>query len=101
MAGIGNVYKSEVCFLLGASPWSPVSAVDADKAVRIARKLLRLNALRPIRNTTGDPRRGRELWVYSRPGKACRRCGEEVRVTSQDDRVTFWCPGCQPDTRSS
>lgn len=96
MAGVGNVYKSELCFLLGVSPWSPVSAVDADKAVRMARKLLRHNALRPVRNTTGDPRRGREVWVYGRQGRECRRCGGPVHMTSQGDRVTYYCPACQP-----
>ena len=96
MAGVGNVYKSELCFLLGVSPWSPVSAVDADKAVRMARKLLRHNALRAIRNTTGDTRRGRELWVYGREGRGCRRCGEQVLAADRGDRVTYYCPRCQP-----
>lgn len=101
MAGVGNVYKSEICFLLGTSPWSPVSAVDADKTVRIARKLLRHNALRPIRNTTGDPRRGHELWVYARARLECRTCGEQIRSAGQDDRITFYCPRCQPGPTAS
>lgn len=96
MAGVGNVYKSELCFLLGVSPWSPVSAVDADKTVRMARKLLRHNALRAIRVTTGDPRRGHELWVYGRQRHGCARCGGPVLVSRQGDRVTYHCPRCQP-----
>lgn len=101
MAGVGNVYKSEICFLLGVSPWAPVSAVDPDKTVRMARRLLGHNALRPNRNTTGDPRRGRELWVYARSGQNCRRCGTQVVETTQGDRITFHCPGCQPGPRAS
>jgi endonuclease VIII len=98
MAGVGNVYKSEVCFLLGVSPWSPVSAVDPETAVRVARKLLRANALRAQRNTTGNARRGRELWVYHQECVGCQRCGGEVRVAYQgdDSRITFYCPHCQP-----
>lgn len=99
MAGIGNVYKSELCFLLGVSPWSPVSAVDPERAVQLARKLLLHNALRPNRTTTGDPRR--PLWVYGQHRHACRRCGEQVRVTRQDTRVTYYCPRCQPGPTAS
>lgn len=95
LAGIGNVYKSELCFLLGVSPWAPVSAVDAAKTVLLARKLLRGNALRPNRNTTGDPRRGRELWVYGRQRHGCGRCGGQVLVARQDTRITYHCPSCQ------
>lgn len=98
MAGIGNVYKAELCFLLGVSPWAPVSAVDAADTVSLARKLLLSNALRTIRNTTGDPRRGRELWVYGR--RTCLRCGTPVVVTRQGaglrERVAYYCPRCQP-----
>jgi endonuclease VIII len=100
MAGVGNVYKVELCFLLGVSPWSPVSAVDPEKAVMLARKLLLRNASRPARNTTGDPRRGRELWVYGRERTGCLRCGGRVVVARQGsaprDRVTHYCPHCQP-----
>jgi endonuclease VIII len=100
MAGVGNVYKVELCFLLGVSPWSPVSAVDPAKAVSLARKLLLRNALRPNRNTTGDLRRGRELWVYGRQRNGCLRCGGRVVAARQgsapQDRVTYHCPHCQP-----
>lgn len=100
MAGVGNVYKSEVCFLLGVSPWSPVSVVDADKVVTTARELLLRNALRPVRNTTGDRRRGRETWVYGRQRTGCLRCGGRVVVANQGaatrERVTYCCPRCQP-----
>lgn len=100
MAGIGNVYKAELCFLLGVSPWSPVSAVDLDKTVTTARTQLLRNALRPIRNTTGDSRRGHETWVYGRQRTGCQRCGGRVLVHNQGtaprERVTYHCPHCQP-----
>jgi endonuclease-8 len=94
MAGVGNVYKVELCFLLGVSPWTPVSEVDPEKTVRWARKLLLRNALNPIRNTTGDPRRGRSLWVYGRRRQGCLRCGGPV-VYTPGDRVSYHCPHCQ------
>jgi endonuclease VIII len=100
IAGIGNVYKVELCFLLGASPWSPVSTVDPDKAVATARELLLRNASRPRRNTTGDPRRGHETWVYGRHRFGCLRCGGPVMVANQGadlrERLTYYCPPCQP-----
>jgi endonuclease VIII len=100
MAGVGNVYKAEICFLLGVSPWTPVSDVDAEQAVALSRKLLLRNALQPNRNTTGDPRPGRALWVYGRERTGCLRCGGRVVKASQGDapqeRVAPYCPNCQP-----
>jgi endonuclease-8 len=101
MAGIGNVYKAELCFLLGVSPWSPVSAVDPEKTVALARKLLVRNASRPARNTTGDPRRGRELWVYGGERRGCLRCGGRVHVAKQNTRISYYCPRCQPGPTGS
>ncbi|HEX6356505.1 DNA-formamidopyrimidine glycosylase family protein [Actinophytocola sp.] len=95
MAGIGNVYKSEICYLLKVSPWAPVSAADPHKVVALARKLLLYNALNPIRNTTGDRRRGHELWIYG-GRRECARCGGPIAVSRQDTRVTYHCPHCQP-----
>lgn len=100
LAGIGNVYKSEVCFLLGVSPWTRVSEVDIERAVELGRELLLRNANRPARNTTGDPRRDRTLWVYGRTRTGCLRCGGRVLAASQGEelreRVTYHCPHCQP-----
>lgn len=104
MAGVGNVYKTEVCFLLGVSPWTPVSEVDPAEAVALSRKLLLHNAARSDRAgnrvTTGDPRRGREVWVYGRGRTGCLRCGGPVRTgvqgTGTRERVAHYCPRCQP-----
>ncbi|RZS34779.1 endonuclease-8 [Herbihabitans rhizosphaerae] len=100
LAGLGNVYKTEVCFLLGVSPWTPVSGVDTAEAVRIGRELLRRNASRAARSTTGYDVRDRRLWVYARERAGCLRCGGRVVRTSQGERlrerVAYYCPTCQP-----
>jgi endonuclease-8 len=98
LIGIGNLYKAEVCFLLGVSPWSPVSAVDPAAAVRLCRRLLLRNAEHPEQSTTGELRHGAQHWVYGRAGRACRRCGGTVRAAAQGSspRTAYWCPHCQP-----
>lgn len=99
MAGVGNLYKAEVCFLLGVSPWSPVSAVDPGRAVALCHKLLLRNAWRPEQSTTGEVARGRQHWVYERQGKRCLRCGQAVVRAMQgsgvQQRPTWYCPRCQ------
>jgi endonuclease-8 len=99
MAGIGNVFKTEICFKLGVTPWSPVSAVDAEKTVELARKLLLVNAWRDQRSTTGESANDRRHWVYERTRKGCFRCGGRVRVAGQGVEVqvrpTWFCPKCQ------
>ncbi|MFH8220844.1 Fpg/Nei family DNA glycosylase [Streptomyces sp. NPDC018057] len=100
LAGIGNVYKSELCFLLGVTPWLPVGALPADRAAKLpalARRLLEANRERVVRRTTGL--RGQDLFVYGRAPRPCLRCGTSVRVADQGDgsqeRPTYWCPSCQ------
>lgn len=96
MAGVGNVYCNELCFVTGHLPTTPVSAVkDPLRMVQRARDMLWLNRSRWNRATTGDTRGGRDLWVYGRRGKPCRRCGTPISSDSSGDRVTFWCPVCQ------
>jgi endonuclease-8 len=97
MAGVGNIYRNEICFLLGAHPSTPMGEVDAEKAVTLARELLWDNRLRPVRNTTGLPGRANH-WVYGRENRPCRRCGTAIaRMAGRDrDRVTYYCPTCQP-----
>jgi len=100
LAGIGNVYKSELCFLVGVDPWTPVSGVpDLPKLVGQARRLLEFNKERTVRVTTGDTRPGRNLWVYGRKRGVCARCGTPIRNADQgpagEERITYWCPSCQ------
>ena len=101
MAGIGNVYKSEVAFLEGLDPWAPVRAFEDEElrtVLSTARRLLHVNTRGGARVTTGSGARGEALWVYGRGGRPCRRCATPVRHGRQGDlaRLTFWCPRCQP-----
>jgi endonuclease-8 len=101
LAGIGNLYKSEVLFLRGVSPWRPAGDVaDPAALVSLARRLLDANKDRVGQVTTGIWRRGEETWVYGRAGRPCRRCGTLIKTAGQgsdpEERVTFWCPHCQP-----
>jgi endonuclease VIII len=101
LAGIGNLYKAESLFLARLFPWCPVRDVpDLTALVEQARRLLTTNREQPSQVTTGVHRRGQEHWVYERGGKPCRRCRTTVRVAKQGtppfDRLTYWCPNCQP-----
>ena len=100
MAGVGNVYKSEIPFVEGLSPWRAVGELnDAEVAglVATAHRLLAANLGGGARVTTGERRGGRELWVYGRAGRPCRRCGTliEGRRQGEQARMTYWCPRCQ------
>ena len=99
LAGIGNLYKAEVLFMRGVSPWQPVGETeDLAALVTLACQLLNDNKERAGQITTGLAGRGRETWVYGRPGRPCRRCGAQIRSARGngiEDRVTFWCPACQ------
>ena len=102
LAGIGNLYKAEVLFLSGVSPWCLVGSVpDITAMVVRAQKLLVANRSRAAQVTTGDLRPGRGTWVYGRAGRACRRCGTRIRSAEQGAapyaRITYWCPSCQPE----
>jgi endonuclease-8 len=100
VAGIGNVVKSEVCFLERLDPFAPVSSIPEPSlhgALATARRLLRANVRGGRRVTTGVDAPGRSLWVYGRAGRPCRRCGTLLRRRPQGEqaRLTYWCPRCQ------
>lgn len=99
LAGIGNVYKCEICFLHRVNPQAPIDRVgDLADLVDTAHRLLTANADSVRRVTTGDRRK--PLWVYGRAGKPCLRCGTAITVAEVGDaaqeRWTWWCPSCQP-----
>jgi len=101
LAGIGNLYKSEVLFLRGIHPRRPVGDIgDLTGLVRLAQRLLEANKNRIGQVTTGVWRPGEETWVYGRRGR-CRRCGTRIMTAAQgtdpEARITFWCPHCQPE----
>lgn len=96
VAGIGNVYKSELLFLVGVHPGTRVELMPDEALMDIggkAAKLMKANIRVGPRNTTGQP--GPEMWVYGRAGRPCRRCGTAIEKGRFGDRVTYWCPGCQ------
>jgi endonuclease-8 len=96
MAGVGNVYCNELCFVTGHLPTAAVKSVkDPLRLAQRARDMLWLNRSRWNRTTTGDTRRDRELWVYGRAGQACRRCGTRIESDDGGQRISFWCPVCQ------
>lgn len=105
LAGIGNIYRSELCFLQRLHPTASVSAVpDLPAVVDLARRLLLLNRDRPVRVTTGGVLGlDGDLWVYGRAGKQCRRCRARIvrgvlaepELEGTEPRVIFTCPRCQ------
>lgn len=118
LAGLGNLYRTEVCFLAGVTPWTPTSAVpDLDRVVDLSHRLLDLNKDRSLQVSTGDSRRGRWHNVFEQ--RRCLRCGGPVSTNLQDtdgrlvdattgsgrQRLTYWCQHCQsgpsPGSRST
>ena len=100
LAGVGNVYANELCFLRGILPTTPMAEVDAAALVSLARRVMLANRDRFPRVTTGDPRPGHRSWVYGRTGQACLRCGTillggELGARPGQERVVTWCPRCQ------
>jgi endonuclease-8 len=108
LAGIGNVLKSEILFLAGVDPFTPVSSLSPEEVARIvdiSRQQLLANVLDRSqtlsaatgRRTTRSLNPKEKLWVYGRGGKPCRRCGAAIRSrkTGDDARLSYWCPDCQ------
>ncbi|QHF25163.1 Fpg/Nei family DNA glycosylase [Rathayibacter sp. VKM Ac-2804] len=108
MAGLGNLWANEVCFLRGLYPWRPVGTVDVRALVATAARGLRASVTVPgmFQTTTGDTRRGERHWVAGRAGRPCLRCGTTVLVRAEvrddpEQRRTWWCPHCQPEPADS
>lgn len=111
MAGIGNVFKSEICFVCGVHPFCRVETLKVSQLQQIlhtSRTLLKANVAEDTdgtvgtftgaRRTTNSLDRSARLWVYGRRGEPCRRCGTAILMRKQgvEARTTFWCPSCQP-----
>jgi endonuclease-8 len=112
LAGVGNEFKSEICFVTGIHPFCRVAALTLEQiqsVVAASQKLLRANVLvdspdtlvtyaGATRRTTHASDPTASVWVYGRHGEPCRRCAEPIRrrIQGPDARVTFWCPRCQP-----
>jgi endonuclease VIII len=92
LCGIGNLWKSEACFLAGLDPWRSVSEVSDDEA------LAAIRAVRPLMLRSGQGGgHVRDRMVFERHGGPCRHCGTTIRARGQgdDNRTTYWCPECQ------
>lgn len=92
VAGIGNMWKAEACWAAELDPWRESAEVpDAHvlAAVAFAREEMTRSAY--------DSTHARPHAVYRREGRPCPRCGASIRLRGQweNNRVTFWCPGCQ------
>jgi endonuclease-8 len=100
VCGVGNVYKSDLLFLLGFDPFAAVAKFSDDELYLMIEKARTLMQ----RNLSGAPRQtrfqgdGGRLWAYGRSGKACYKCGAIMQLRRQGDagRTTCWCPVCQP-----
>jgi endonuclease-8 len=100
VCGIGNIYKSEILFLMAFDPFTPVERFSDDELTAMlqkARYLLRRNSGGPNRMTRFGSDAGR-LWVYGKSGRPCPKCGTIIELRRQGDagRTTCWCPQCQP-----
>jgi endonuclease-8 len=98
LAGIGNMYAAELCFISGVAPTTPVHDVpDLRRLVRRAQLMLEQNVQRATQSTTGDLRE--PFWVYRRDKRGCRRCGTPIVVAMLGrpgrERAAYWCPSCQ------
>lgn len=100
IAGLGNLWANELCFLRGVHPRTPVGDADIPAMVALAARTLKISATVPglYQVTTGNHRRGETHWVTGRAGRPCLRCGHTILVTPETDieRRTWWCPHCQP-----
>jgi endonuclease-8 len=106
VAGIGNVYKSEVLFECRVHPRRRVGSLEPAEVrslLETAASLMRMS-LRSRRRTHVPLRRrptpsSPRLWVYGRAGAACLECGTTIERIAQGDmaRTTYFCPRCQPD----
>lgn len=103
MAGVGNVFKSEVCFASGVHPFRSIGSLREEELrslVSNAREFMGSSVVETsgVRRTTGRSDPSARFWVYKRRGEPCRKCGTPVKAKKQgeDARITFWCPQCQP-----
>jgi endonuclease-8 len=94
IAGIGNLWKAEGCFEAGIDPWRPTGTISDGEALTI------VAACRPrMQRSASEGHRARSNRIYGRARLPCPRCGSastiRVRGQGDDNRLTFWCPGCQ------
>jgi endonuclease VIII len=107
LAGVGNVYRAELLFRHGVSPFRPGRGVDAElwrtmwaDLVTLMRSGVRMGRIVTTRPEDRTRRRGAVQrddahYVYRRTGLPCRVCGTPVRTEVMVGRNLYWCPLCQ------
>ena len=92
VAGIGNIWKAESCFAAGVDPWRQTAGVSEEEALAVLAFARREMAVSAREGFIARPRA-----VYRRAGAPCPRCGTTIASRGQweDNRMTYWCPGCQ------
>jgi endonuclease-8 len=111
LAGLGNVYKSEVAFAARVNPFRAMKTItpgEMEAMIDVAQRFMKANVVdgkgngiatySGNRRTTPAMDREERLWVYKREGQECRRCGAMVMMRKQgvQARSTYWCSECQP-----
>ena len=92
LAGIGNLWKVDSCWYAQIDPWRPIAQVSDAEALAITAEA------RPrMQQSASDGDQDRHRRIYGKRGQPCPRCGTRIRARGQgdDNRVTYWCPGCQ------
>ncbi len=107
LAGVGNVYRAEILFRHGISPFRPGTGLTTDDwsslwpdlvtLMRAGVKSGRIVTTEADDRPPGRVRRDTSHYVYRRAGLPCRRCGTEIQRAEMVARNLFWCPVCQPD----
>ncbi len=106
VAGIGNIYASEILFDAKINPQRTVTSISKAEARRLFRSIVKIlkKAIRHCGTTFSDFRGfdgesgefQRLLKVYDRARAPCRLCKQPVAKSVQAGRSTFCCPSCQP-----
>jgi formamidopyrimidine-DNA glycosylase len=105
IAGIGNIYASEVCFLAGVNPDRIVGSLKNEEFKKVynsIRKILPIaikyqgTSMDLYVNASGEQGKYEKyLQVYGRAGEKCLRCGGIIKKIKQSGRGTYYCPACQ------
>jgi len=105
IAGIGNIYASEICFLAGISPTRPANSISYNESILLHSNILAVlnRAINEMGTTLSDFRKpdgtpgefSNSLKVYGREKKKCVICQTKIQRVVQHGRSTFFCPRCQ------
>jgi formamidopyrimidine-DNA glycosylase len=107
LAGIGNIYASEILFAARLHPSTPVgrlSLKDWSRVLKETRRILKAaiakggTTVSNYLNSRGETGLFQlELLVYGRAGEPCRVCGRPLARMAHGGRSTFFCSKCQKE----